>query len=344
MPVTAVTDAGFGDSGKGKVLAFLAQARGVRHIVDGGTGPSAGHVLTRAGRTHTLSAVPPGFFVDEARLYVGPGTLVDEGRLRSELVELADYRVAERLTVDFRCGLIPEHAVERERQEGLHDLGLRWEAGTTAARVDYLWRRARRFGDIADSPCLIGDVVTELNAIARDEEVLVLGAHGPAFSLFTSDNYPLTTSDNCSAAAVMSRTGIAWRHLQEVVAVVNMLPTVTVPVPLSHELPLDEVRRRGLESFGAVSGVRRRVAAQPDLEQLRRFVLEDQPTSLVLGRADEYDPECRGARRPSELPASIRRWADYVEDEVGVPVLLVSTGPAVEDMVELAGSAVTGGV
>ncbi|MQY05028.1 adenylosuccinate synthetase [Actinomadura macrotermitis] len=336
MPATVVLDAGLGDSGKGKIAAFLALSRGVRHVVDGGTGPSAGHVLPLPdGPAHTVSQVPVGFAVPDARLYIGPGTLVSERVLRAELAGLAAHDAASRLLVDRRCGLIPDDAHAREREQGLHDLGLSWEAGTTAARVDYLWRRARLYGELVDPPCPSGDVVAALNAVAVDEDVLVLGAHGADYSLYTGSHYPITTSDNCSAAATLSRTGLAWRYLREVVAVVNMTPTVTSPVPLAHELTLTEIRRRGLESHGAVSGVRRRVAARPDLDMLRRFVRTERPSSLALGRADLYDPDCAGARDTAGLTAGIRSWIDQAEDDLGVPVSLVSTGPAVGDIVRL---------
>jgi adenylosuccinate synthase len=359
MPVTVVIDAGFGDSGKGKIAAYLALARGFRHVVNGGTGPSAGHVLEfSAGRAVTVGQVPVGFAAPLAQLYIGPGTLIDERLLRSELATLAALdagtsapappahgsgpgatarggAIAARLTVDGRCGLISPRAVESEKRHGLHDLGILWEAGTTAGRVDYLWRRARRFTDITDPPCRAADVVTLLNTAAAGEDVLVLGAHGPAYSLFTSPFYPLTTCDECSAAGTLSRTGIAWCHLTSVIGVVNMLPTVTLPVPLAHEMSLAEIRDRGLESYGAVSGVRRRVASQPDLGALRRFVRDQQPTSLALGRADLYDPECRSARTAGRLSARVRAWIDRIEDDTAVPVAMVSTGRSVYDVVDL---------
>lgn len=336
MPATVVLDAGLGDSGKGKIAAFVARTRGIRHFADGGTGPSAGHVLRMPeGPVQTVTQVPVGFVVPGARLYVGPGTLVRAEILRAEVAELAAHDVASRLLIDRRCGLIPDDALAREREHGLHDLGLRWEAGTTAARVDYLWRRARRYGRLEDPPCPAGDVVTVLNTVAADEDVLIVGAHGADYSLYSGPHYPVTTSDNCSAAATLSRTGLAWHHLREVIAVVNMTPTVTSPVPLAHEMPAAEVRRRGLESRGAVSGVPRRVADRPDLDALRRFVLTERPSSLALGRADVHDPDCAGVRDAARLTPGIRSWIDRLECELDVPVGLVSTGPAVGDTVVL---------
>lgn len=331
---TMILDAGFGDSGKGRLAGYLARRHGFRHVVAGGTGVGGGHALGDASAAF-CSQVPPGLVNADAALYIGPGTFVDHEALEAELERLAAYDVRRRLLVDRRCGLVPPDAMEREARAGLPALGLTFETGATAARSDHLWRCGRRTGDLESPAYQVGDVVAQINAVAAIEDVLVVGAHGTEYSLFKGDNYPLAVSDDCSAAATLARTGLAWRHLTRVIGVVNMAPTTTLDVPLPHELPREELVRRGWLSYGLVSGRERRIASQPSLEGISRFVLEEQPSELALGRMDMVCPDSAGARTREELGPVARRWVTRIERHVDVPVRHVGTGPGLDDVVPL---------
>lgn len=344
MTVTLILDGGLGDSGKGRLAAHLARRHDFRHVVAGGTGVGAAHILRDGATTVTCSSVPVGFLNPLSRLYIGPGTLVDREQLAREIVELDGYDVRPRLLVDQRCGLVPPDAAQREAAAGLQDLGLLFERGATAARSDYLWRIGRRAGDLMGPPFDVGDVVHELNTVAAREPVLVVGAHGTGYSLFKGDFYPRTVSDDCSASATLNRTGLAWRHLTAVIGVINMVPITTLPdVPLPFELTPNEIAARGWTSRGEVSGQPRRTAAHPSLAQIRRFVLEEQPTQLALGRMDLLCPDSRGARTPGALGKTARAWIDSIESATQVAVGYVGVGPGLDNVVELDAAPIASG-
>jgi adenylosuccinate synthase len=337
MTVTMILDGGLGDSGKGRFAAYLALVQDFGHVVADGTGVGGAHVLKDqyTGEDILCSSVPVGLVNPRSKLYIGPGTLVDEQGLTEEIDRLERYAVRHRLMVDSRCGLIPADAVDREAAAGLVGMGLTFEAGATAARSDYLWRRGRRTGTLTDPPFRVGDVVGELNAVASVEPVLVVGAHGTGYNLFKGDGYPFATSDDCSAAATLNRTGLAWRHLSTVVGVINMVPMTTLDVPLPHELGAEEIERRGWTSRGRISGRPHRIAARPSLSQIRRFVLEEQPTHLALGRMDLLCPDAAGARAAEGLGADANDWINRIERGTGVPVRFVGTGPRLFDVADL---------
>jgi adenylosuccinate synthase len=337
MPVTMVIDSGLGDSGKAKLVEYLTLAGDVRHVVGGGVGPGAAwhQYADPGGQRIDLQQVPPGVTQPRATLYLGPGTLVDLRMLAAELARLARYQVRGRMVVDRRCGIVEPAHREAEETAGLASRGVHWDHGCAGARAAYILRQIRQAGQAADPPCAIADVVLRLSEVSAAQDVLVAAEDGPEYDLYTSDHYPLTVSDGCSAAAVLARTGLAWCDLRQVIGVVNMLPTTVLPLPLASELSAAELTRRKLHSRGLVTGLRRRVAACPDLAQLARFVSYQRPTALALGRADMFDPAARSATRLADLPSSVRDWMTRIEDRTAVPVRYVSTGPGVTEVVDL---------
>lgn len=339
MPVTMVIDTGFGDSGKAKLVEYLAMTDGIRHVVGGGIGPgSAMHrFLDSDDAEIRLRQVPPGVLSPAATMYLGPGTLVDLRLLADEVAALNRHHVRDRLVVDRRCGMVePDHSAA-ERASTLGGLGLHWDNGCAAARSTYLLRQIGRLADAPDPPCATGDVVTLLNGISASHDVLIGADDGPEYDLYTSDHYPYTLSDGCSVAAVLARTGLAWSHLRRVIGVVNMMPTTVLPVPLAHELGPDQLKARNLSSRGLVTGLPRRVAACPDLTQLKRFIQNQRPSELALGRADMFDSAASAVTRAADLPRSVRDWVVRIEDTAEVPVTYVSTGPGVRHCTRLPG-------
>lgn len=308
-------------------------------VLSGGTGPSAAHMVDFGEGPVVVSQVPLGYMHPDCQLFIGPGTLVDLSALEAEvrmLEERGFTSVRDRLFVDPHCGLIPPDAIEREREAGLHEMGLTWENGTTAARADYVWRRAQRVETVTSDYFSIRDVPGALaEAMRGGARGLLVNPHGPCYSLYSGAEHPFTTSDECSVVAGMSRTGVSWSSVSGVIGVCNMLPTTTLPITLRDELAPSEVELRGLVSRGVVSGRFRRVAARHDSSLLKRFVDVERPTEFALGRLDLAVPDSRGARSWDELPAVARDVVAEIEATTGVDVTLVSTGPMIDDVVDL---------
>ena len=145
MSAIIVVDAFWGDSGKGKVAAFLAQKHQAAYSVRAGIGTNAGHsILFADGSEIRTRQLPCGFLHPDTQLRVGSGVAVDPELFCAELDQLdPSYGLRERTRVDYRCPLIlPEY-----RQREAADVFLQ-EHGTTASER----RRPRRIRPAQSAP------------------------------------------------------------------------------------------------------------------------------------------------------------------------------------------------
>ena len=82
MSAIIVVDAFWGDSGKGKVAAFLAQKHQAAYSVRAGIGTNAGHsILFADGSEIRTRQLPCGFLHPDTQLRIGSGVAVDDPEL-----------------------------------------------------------------------------------------------------------------------------------------------------------------------------------------------------------------------------------------------------------------------
>lgn len=342
MGAIIVVDAFWGDSGKGKVSAWLTTSRNATYCARAGTGTNAGHsVLFGDGRRLRCRQLPCGLVHPTAQVRVGSGVAVDPEVFFAELAELSElepeYGLRQRTRVDYRCPIIlPEH-----RQREAADLNLSQHigsvgSGTGAARADFVLRRARQARDLPELEGLTADVARELNtACARGETVVVEGSQGTHLSLALTPDYPCCTSDNCTATASADDVGLSWQQISEVVLVVKALPSRVGQGPLPLELEAVTVGSRGIGEYGVVTGRPRRKAAGISWPHLEEAVMLNGPTSLALTFCDHLDPAVRGARSGADLTPPVRALIDELEERLSLPVSLCDCGPLFEDLIEL---------
>ena len=339
MSAIIVVDAFWGDSGKGKVAAFLAQKHQAAYSVRAGIGTNAGHsILFADGSEIRTRQLPCGFLHPDTQLRVGSGVAVDPERFFAELDQLdPNYGLRERTRVDYRCPLIlPEY-----RQREAADVFLQ-EHGTTAsgsgvARAEFALRKARQARDEHTLADYTADVARELNeSCLRGETIVVEGSQGTHLSLALSDDYPDCTSDNCTTAAFADDVGLNWRHIAEVCLVVKALPSRVGTGPLPLQLTPAEEERRDITEYGVTTGRRRRKAAGISYPHLETAVLLNGPTQLALTFCDHLDPDVAGARHRSALTAPVRHLIDELETRFNIPVSLCDCGVHFENLIELA--------
>jgi len=85
MPCSVVVGGNFGDEGKGKVIAYLANNDKPTIIARGGVGPNAGHTVYLEGKKYGLRQLPCGFVYQNARLLIGPGVLINPDVVLNEI-------------------------------------------------------------------------------------------------------------------------------------------------------------------------------------------------------------------------------------------------------------------
>jgi adenylosuccinate synthase len=110
----AVIDLGFGDSGKGTIVDYLARKTGSDLVVRFNGGAQAGHnVVTPDGRHHCFSQFGSGTFVEGVRTLLTSDVAIHPLGLQKEAAHLRQLGVPDalnRLLVDERCLVItPYH-------------------------------------------------------------------------------------------------------------------------------------------------------------------------------------------------------------------------------------------
>jgi adenylosuccinate synthase len=165
--------------------------------------------------------------------------------------------------------------------------------------------------------------------------VIIEGSQGTMLSLSLSDDYPYTTSGNCTSAAALNDVGLNWQHLSEVIMVVKALPTRVGQGPLPYEISAEEAAARGIAEYGVVTGRPRRKAGALDYELLRYAASVNGPTGIALTFCDHLDPTMKGRRTGESVSAEVRTVIKRVEEATGAPVVMLDTGPRLADMIDL---------
>jgi adenylosuccinate synthase len=221
--------------------------------------------------------------------------------------------------------------------------------------VDYL----RKFGFI-DSEWAVNDYINE------DVPVLAEGAQGSLLDI-DFGTYPFVTSSNTVCAGVCTGLGVAPTRIGNVYGIFKAYCTRVGSGPFPTELnDATGARMREIgREFGAVTGRERR-CGWLDMVALKYSVMINGVTSLIMMKGDvlsgfdtikvavDYDmpagqtgrfPYCvdgakpvyrefkgwgndvQNVRRWEDLPREFREYVEFVEEQCGVPVGIISVGP-----------------
>ena len=339
MGAIIVVDAFWGDSGKGKIAAYLARHHQAAYCVRAGTGTNAGHsIYFHNGnqiRTHQL---PCGFLHPHTQVRVGSGVALDVDIFFAEIDHLdPHYELRQRTRADFRCPIILPEYREREAADPhlVKTVGT-VASGTGIAQAEFAMRRAQQARQVPELTGYTTDVARELNAAcARGETIVVEGSQGTHLSLALTSDYPYCTSDNCTTAAFVDDVGLNWQHIKEVVLVVKALPSRVGAGPLPLQLDSEEEDRRNIVEYGVTSGRRRRKAEGISWPHLEEAVLLNGPTQIALTFCDHLDPTVATALIKSELTPTVRQLIDEIENRYNIPVTLCDCGKYFENLVKL---------
>ena len=140
MGATVIVDAFWGDSGKGKVSAWLARSLGATFAVRAGIGTNAGaSVILPDDTVIKQRQLPTAWMNGFARVAVGSGVLVNPEVF---LAEVAEFGLEGRAFVDGRCPVIlPEHIAAEQGDANLAERVGSTKTGNGFARADFVLRR-----------------------------------------------------------------------------------------------------------------------------------------------------------------------------------------------------------
>ena len=335
MPCTVIVGGFFGDEGKGKIAAYLAMKDKPDICVRGGNGPNAGHTVIHGGVQYSLRLIPSGFVNLSTRLLVGPGVPVDPTVLLDELRKTDSER---RIEVDNQCAIVePRHKEQESRSDHLSKKVGSTKSGVGACNAERALRMAKMARTIPSLKPYVGDTVGEIQAaLSEKKKVMIEGTQGTFLSLYHG-TYPYVTSKDTTASAACADVGVGPTQVNDVIVIFKAYVTRVGEGPLDGQLDREEVARRGWTEFGTVTGRERR-AAPFDFKLAKRAVQLNGATQIALTKLDVLFPNVKGARQLADLDEKARTFISRIEQETGVPVTLIGTGPTEEDIIDVRNS------
>lgn len=332
MPCVIIAGGQFGDEGKGKVIAYLALHDKPKIVARAGVGPNAGHTVIWQGKKLGLRQVPCGLVYEGARLLIGPGVLVNPEVL---LKEVEETKIGDRIGVDRQCTVIEKQHIEQDRTSD-HLKGTIGTTGTGCgpANVARVGRVARLAKDTPELQRFLADVPGEVNgAIKNGELVMVEGSQGFGLSLYHG-TYPYVTSKDTSASTLAADVGIGPTKVDDVVLVFKAYVSRVGAGPFVTEMAPEKAEGLGIVEYGTVTQRRRRIG-EFDFELAKRSVMINGATQLALTCLDRLFSGCSGARSLKDLTPEAGAFVKNMEDKLGVPVKIISTGPDMDDTIDL---------
>jgi len=133
---TIITGSQFGDEGKGKIVDLMT--RDYDLIVRYQGGDNAGHTVVVNGKKYKLHIIPSGVLQD-VRLLIGPGTVVNPQTLSEEFDMLSDNGInvdEHKLGIDAKTSIIMPYHVELD---GLRESARTDKIGTTKRGIGYAY-------------------------------------------------------------------------------------------------------------------------------------------------------------------------------------------------------------
>ncbi|MDR0913294.1 MAG: adenylosuccinate synthetase [Methanobrevibacter sp.] len=335
MTCSILVGGAWGDEGKGKCITYLCMKDNPNIIARAGVGPNAGHSVEYNGEKYGLRLVPSGFFNKNARLLIGAGVLVNKDVFFNELDYLDKYDLKSRTYVDKRCSMIIDEHLERDRgSDHLFKKIGSTGTGCGPANSDRVLRKAKMAQDIPDLEKFTTDVPLDVNeAIDNGEDVFIEGSQGFGLSLYYG-TYPYVTSKDTTASTFAADVGVGPTKIDEVIAVFKSYITRVGEGPFATEIDEEKAGEMGIEEFGTVTGRKRRVGLF-DMDLARESCMINGATQIALTCVDRLYPACERTQDYSSLSGEIKQFVSEIEDATNVPVTIISTGPDLNDTIDL---------
>ncbi|MDV0443194.1 adenylosuccinate synthetase [Methanorbis rubei] len=332
MPSTIIVGGFFGDEGKGKIVAHIAQQDKAKIIARGGVGPNAGHTVEVGDKKYGVRMVPSGFVYPDAKLMIGSGVLVDPRVFARELETL---QCGDRTFIDGRCGVIEEEHIFKDK----NDAHLSKTVGSTGsgcgpANSDRVMRTARLARDVPELAPYIVDVAQNVNdSIDAGDAVIIEGTQGFGISLYYG-NYPYVTSKDTSASQMAADVGVGPTKIDDVIVVFKAFPTRVGEGPFPTELSHDDSMAMGIQEFGTVTRRERRIGTW-DGKMARYSAMINGCTAIAITGVDHIDKSVFGVKEYSKLTPAVKKFLDQIEGDTGCPVGIISTGPEQSQIIDI---------
>jgi len=330
MPCSVVVCGFFGDTGKGKVISYLALKDKLDVTARAGVGPNAGHTVFYEGKKYGLSMLPSAFMQKKCRLLIGPGVLINPEIL---LREMKLTESGDKVGVDPQCAIIEARHIEADKAGHLAKDIKTTGTGTGPCNAERALRKIKLAKEESKLRKYLTDVPLEVNtAIDKGKRVLIEGTQGTYLSLYHG-TYPYVTSKDVTASSACADVGVGPTKVDNVILVFKAFTTRVGAGPLPNEVSLEEAEKRGWVEYGTVTGRPRR-AAPFNIDLAKRAVMLNAATQAAITKIDVVFPQCKGVTSYNKLTQDAKAFIDDIEKEVRIPVTLIGTGPDALEMVD----------
>ena len=344
LRIDAVVGGQYGSEGKGRICANLAAEYDVLMRVGG---PNAGHtVRLDHGATYVSRHLPSGAAVTDALLLIGPGAVMDPDILEREIT--AHELTPDRLVIDPSAILV-------EPSDKSADAARYARIGTTGSGISTATMRRisardgqtelRRAGSDPRLAPFVSETTPFLYGLVAERtslRILLEGTQGAGLSLLHGD-YPYVTARDTTVMTLLAEAGLPWTALRRVLLVCRRFPIRAggSSGPLPEETTWRDVEERaGLppgqlsdHEVGSVSGRPRRVGAFNPASVIKAIMLNG-ATDIALTCMDHEAAPNRTATTFEALTPESREFVDALERAAGIPVSLLTTGPAHGDLID----------
>lgn len=353
--VTVVLGGQAGSEGKGKFAGYLARKDKFKVAVANFM-PNAGHTwIGNDGTKVMVQQLPQAVVNPDTTLFISAGAAIDIEMLLSEMQK---FGAMNRTVIHPRALIIDQKHKDAEAAslkrisstlkgcgEALADKSAR-RAGTRLAKdVEVLAPHVAPEGNFSQHL---------MNCLQYGTDILIECPQGFDLDINHGLEYPYCTSRQTITAQAIADAGLPPQVVEEVIAVIRPYPIRVGDVfdengerigtsgtyLDSDEITWEEVGRRGgipreeIVEFTTVTGKLRRVF-EPNWKRLRQMVDINGVTQIALNFANYVDYSVTNATEPEQLTAKVWDFIAKVEEETGVKVTLVGTGPKDSDIIDL---------
>lgn len=332
MGCTIIAGGQWGDEGKGKISSFLSLKDEPTKVARSGVGPNAGHTVKKDGKEYGLREISCGFVQEKAEILIGPGVLVNPEVF---LEEIEKTGIEDRVGIDSGCAIIEEKHIEEDRSSD----HLESEIGTTGtgcgpANSERANRSIKLAEEIEELQEYIVDVPQKINqSIENGEKVIIEGSQGFGLSLYFG-TYPYVTSKDVAASSLAADVGVGPTNVDEVLLVLKAYISRVGEGPFPTEISQEEAEEKGITEYATVTGRRRRIG-NFDFDFAKRAAMINGATQLSITNVDRLFDGNKGVRDYDALTKEAKNFIVEVEEKVGVPVTIVSTGPETMGTIDL---------
>jgi adenylosuccinate synthase len=367
MKNVVVLDLFLGDSGKGKIVDYLASR--ASNVVRFNGSNNAGHTLKVGNDVFKTHAVPSGILYNHTINFIAHGCAIDPLVLLKEIEQFKHLN--DKIVISGQAHIImPDHIeldIEREKRFAIGST----RRGVSPAFEAKYGRRGLRYIDLflsyeefcqkANSNLdlelfynesiklrehIISDGVEFIHELTRLPTVFE-GAQGTFLDIDIGD-YPFVTASNCTIGSVFTGTGLNPKQIDEVVGVIKSYGSY-VGTNQSFDDIKDETINDLLcelgQEYGTTTGRRRRLCWL-DLDQISKAIKINGPTKLAITRLDTLGQlpfayiKSQGVLKKFEtwgdlsnissiqdLPSAAKEFLSFIENTLNVPIWAVGIGP-----------------